>query len=91
MGAVAEAHTNAKDAHADADDSHRVLGRRIKAAKRCVRAVLSGAVTSEADETPADDLKAKQKAQAEQARASRAARAAELARASKQPIVLTPD
>lgn len=92
IGAVAKAHTDAKDSHADAEDCHRAVGRRVKAAKRCVRAVLSGAVTSEADDTDADDDKKKQAAKEEQARKARAARisrATELAQKHKEPITLT--
>jgi Caudovirus prohead serine protease len=89
MGAVAKAHEDAKDSHADADDAHRALGRRIKAARRCVRAVLSGAVTSEADETGADDVQKQQKASEEKARAARVAKATALQR--KEPVTLTLD
>jgi hypothetical protein len=89
MAAAADAHDNAKDAHDDADDSHRALGRRIKAAQRCVRAVLSGAVTSEGDDTDADDVEKKEKSDEEMARAARAARAGELQR--REPITLTLD
>jgi hypothetical protein len=89
MAAVADAHDNAKDAHDDADDSHRALGRRIKAAQRCVRTVLSGAVTSEADDTDADDVETKEKADEQKARAARAAKATALQR--KDPVTLTPD
>ena len=85
MGAVAKAHQDAQDSHADADDCHRMLGRRVKGAQRCVRAVLDGAaVTSDADEPGADDLKKQQEAKTEKARAAarerRAARAKELQR-----------
>jgi hypothetical protein len=89
LAAADEAHDDAKDAHEDADDSHRAVGRRIRAAKRCVRTVLSGAVTSEADDTDADSQEKKQAADEEKARAARAARAKELAR--KEPITLTLD
>jgi hypothetical protein len=90
MGAVAEAHDHVEDNHADAQDSHRACGRRIRGAQRCVRNVLSGAVTSDADDTGADDLEKKQAADAEKARAARAARAAAL-QPPKPPVTLTLD
>lgn len=89
MGDVARAHQGAEDSHADADDCHRSLGRRIKGVQRCVRAVLSGAVTSDADDIGADDLKNQQASKEEKARAARAARALELTR--RDPITLTLD
>lgn len=95
MGAAAKAHSDANDSHADAEDCHRAVGRRVKAAKRCVRAVLSGAVTSEADEPVADVTKKQETAKEEQARTARAARDARAARAAeltrKEPITLTLD
>ena len=89
MGAAAEAHQSADDSHEDVGDSHNAVGRRIKGAQRCVRAVLSGAVTSEADESDADAVKGKEAAKAEKARAARAARARDLAKAQpRDPTTL---
>jgi hypothetical protein len=89
MEKIGDEHHRIKDCNGDVGDAHSSLGRSLKAAQRCVRAVLTGAVTSESDESDADDVKDSEAAKEEKARKARAARAAELAR--KEPITLDLD
>lgn len=88
MGAVADAHDDIADRHADASDSHGGMERSVKSAARCVRTVVSGAVTSEADEPGANATQTSEAAKEEKARAARVARAATIAQQHKEPTTL---
>lgn len=84
LGAVADSHSDLADRHADADDSHNAMNRSIKSAQRCMRAVTSGAVTSDADDTAADSTESSEAAKEKKARAlEKVALATRLARAQE--------
>jgi HK97 family phage prohead protease len=82
LGGVAEAHRNLDDRNEDVGDGHRAMGRSMKAAHRCMRAVLDNGDEStepEDEATGAGDADAAK----EKERRSRRARALQLA---QEPI-----
>lgn len=91
MAKLGDEHTDMADRHEDVGDSHRAMGRCVQSAQRCVRSVLSGVVSSEADEPEADELEKQEAAKTERAnkaREARAARAREIAAQHREPITL---
>jgi HK97 family phage prohead protease len=73
--AVTDAHEKADEKHEDLSDSHHALGRSVKRAQGCVRAVLEGAQTSEPDNETAEDLEDEESAKKERAARERRAKA----------------
>lgn len=84
---MAASHRKLEDAHEDTDDAHHAMGRSVKRAQRCMRSVIEGAQTSEADEPEAKALETSEAGKSEQARANREA----IVRRLRGPLVIEAD
>jgi HK97 family phage prohead protease len=75
---VGNEHENMADRNEDVGDSHRAMGRSVKAAQRCVRSVVDGADTTEPDDKPADEQDHEEEPEEKKARRRRLAKAHQL-------------